>query len=76
MYNFSQQDYDNFLHNQSLSETASPCILGGRVNETDMLNTNIIFTPPSTPVNLEEDHLNKFLMKPLKTGFSEKISHF
>ena len=38
----------------SLSKIASPRILGGRVNQTDVSNTNV-FTPPSTPVNLEKD---------------------
>ena len=55
MYNLSQQGYANFLHNQRLSKTASPHILGGRLNQTDVLNTNNIFTPPSTPVNLERE---------------------
>ena len=55
LYNLSQQGYINFLHNQRLSKTASPRILGGRVNQTDVSNTNNIFSPPSTPVNLEED---------------------
>ena len=32
VFNLSQQDYANFLHNERLSETASPCILGGRKN--------------------------------------------
>ena len=48
--NLSQQDHANFLHNQRLSKIASPCILGGRVNQTDVSNTNNVFTPPSTPV--------------------------
>ena len=30
-------------------------MLGDRVNQADVLNTNNIFTPPSAPVNLEED---------------------
>ena len=55
LYNLSQKGHANFLHNQRLSKTASPRILGGRVNQTDVSNTNNIFTPPSTPVNLEED---------------------
>ena len=55
MYNLSQQGYANFLHNQRLSKTASPRILGGRLNQTDVLNTNNIFTPTSTPVNLERE---------------------
>ena len=38
-----------------LSKTASARILGSRVNQTDVSNTNNIFTPSSTPVNLEED---------------------
>lgn len=54
-YNLSQQGYANVLHNQRLSETASPCILGGRKNQTDVSNTSNIFTPMSAPVNLEED---------------------
>lgn len=55
VFNLSQQDYANFLHNERLSETASPCILGGRKNQTDVSNTSNIFTPMSAPVNLEED---------------------
>ena len=55
LYYLSQQGYANFLHNQRLSKTASPRIPGGRVNQTDVSNTNNIFTPPPTPVNLEED---------------------
>ena len=37
------------------TKTASSRILGGRENQTDVSNTNNIFTPPSTPVNLEGD---------------------
>ena len=48
------QWYANFLHNQRLNQT-SPCILGERVNQTDVWNTNNVFTPPSTPINLKED---------------------
>ena len=55
LYNLSQQGYANFLHNQKLSKTPSPSILGGRVNQTDVSNTNNIFTPSSTPVDLEEE---------------------
>ena len=55
LYHLNQQGYANVLHNQRLSKTVSPRILGGRVNQTDVSNTNNIFTPPSTPVNLEED---------------------
>ena len=55
LYNLRKQGYANFLHNQRLSKTASPRILGGRVNQTDVLNANNILTSPSTPVNLEED---------------------
>ena len=44
VFNLSQQDYAN-----------SPCILGGRKNQTDVSNTSNIFTPMSAPVNLEED---------------------
>ena len=43
--------YANFLHNQKLNKTASPRILGGRLNQTDESNTNNIFTQPSTPAN-------------------------
>ena len=55
LHNLSQQSSANFLHNQRLSKTASPRILGGSVNQTDTSNTSNIFTPPSTPVNLEDD---------------------
>ena len=55
LYHLNQQGYANVLHNQRLSKIVSPRILGGRVNQTDVSNTNNIFTPPSTPVNLEED---------------------
>ena len=55
LYNLSQKGHANFLHNQRLSKTASPRILGGSVNQTDTSNTSNIFTPPSTPVNLEDD---------------------
>ena len=51
LYNLSQQYHANFLQ----IKTGSPRILGGRVNQTGVSNTNNIFTPPSTPVNLEED---------------------
>ena len=51
----SQQGYANFPHNQRLSKITSPRILGGWVNQTDVSNANNIFTPPSIPVNLEED---------------------
>ena len=54
LQNLSQQGYANFLRNQGLSKTASPRILGSRVNQTDVLHTNNIFIPPSTQVNLEE----------------------
>ena len=70
VYNFSQQD--NFLYNQRLRETASPCILGGRVNETDVLNTNNIFTPPSTLVNLEEDQPEQFFNWAVENGFFQE----
>ena len=40
-----------------LSKTASPLILGGRVNQTDVSKTNNIFTSPSTPANLGGDQL-------------------
>ena len=60
--NLSEQGYANVLRNQRLSKTDSPRILGGRVNQTNVSNTNNIFTPPSTPVNLEEDqHENDFV---------------
>ena len=55
LHNLSQQGYANFLRNQRLSKTASPRILGGRVNQPDVSNVNNIFTPTSVPVNLEED---------------------
>ena len=55
LYNLNQQSYAKFLHNQRLSKTASPRILGSRVNQTDVSNTNNIFTPRSTLFNLEED---------------------
>ena len=55
LYNLNQQGYANIQHNQRLSKTASPRIFGGGVNQTDVSNTNNIFTPPSTPVNLGED---------------------
>ena len=42
LYSLSQQVYANFLHNQRLNKAASPGILEGRVNETDVPNTNII----------------------------------
>ena len=42
LYNLNQQGYANFLHNQRLNETASPGILGSRVNQTDVSNTNNI----------------------------------
>ena len=71
LYNLSQQGYANVLHNQTLSKTPSSYILGGRLNQTDMSNTNNIFTPLSTPVNLEEDtNINKILIKLLNTTTS------
>ena len=63
LYNLRQQGYANFLHNQRLSKTTSPCILIGRVNQTDVSNTNKIFTSTSKKTNL-----NKILTKPLKTS--------
>ena len=45
----------HFLHNQRLSKTASPRILGGRMNQRDLSNTNNILIPLSIPVNHEED---------------------
>ena len=48
-----QQGFANFK--QRLSKNASPPILGGRVNQIDVSNTDNIFTPPSALVNLEED---------------------
>ena len=43
------------------------------MNQTDVSNTNNIFTPPSTPVNLEEDtNMKKILIKPLKTSLFKK----
>ena len=59
LFNLSLQGYANSLHNRMLSKTASPRILGVRANQTDVLNTNNIFIPPSTPVNLEEDQHEK-----------------
>ena len=38
LYNLSQQGYANFLHNQGLSKTASPRILGGRVKKISLFN--------------------------------------
>ena len=77
LYNLSQKGYANFLHNQRLSKTASPRILGGRVNQTDVSNTNNISTPPSTPVNLEEDtNMKKILIKPLKMSLFKKNFDF
>ena len=55
LQNLRKQVYANFLQNQRLSKAASPRILGGRMNQKDVLNTNNIFTSPSTPVNLEEN---------------------
>ena len=67
--------YANFLHNQKLNKTASPRILGGRLNQTDESNTNNIFTQPSTLVNLEEDtNTKKISIKPLKTSLFKKNS--
>ena len=45
------------FHSAKASARSKNCsqILGGRVNQTDVSNTNNIFTPPSTPVNLEGD---------------------
>ena len=61
------------MHNQRLSKTPSSRILGGRVNQTDVSNTNNIFTPPCTPVNLEQDtNINKILIKSLKTSLFKK----
>ena len=55
VYNFNQQDYANFRHKLKLSETAWTSIPGCRVNQTDVSNTNNIFTP-ITPVNPEDKH--------------------
>ena len=56
-----------------LSET-SPCILGDRVNQTDVSNTNNIFTPPSIPVNLEEDQPEQdFIEAVIKRVYSRKF---
>ena len=41
-----------------------------------MSNTNNIFTPPTTLVNLEEDQPEKDLMKPLKNEFIQENSAF
>ena len=43
------------------------------MNQTDVSNTNNIFTPASTPVNLEEDtNMKKILIKPLKASLFKK----
>ena len=68
MYNFSHQCYVIFLHNQRLRETASPCVLRGRMNQTDVSNTNSIFSSPSTPVNHEEDQPEQDFNKALKAS--------
>ena len=51
MYDFSQQGYANFLHNQRFSETASLCVLGGRMNKKDVSNAYKILTQPNVTVN-------------------------
>ena len=72
--NLSLQGYANFVHNQGLSKTASPRILGGRVNQPDVSNTNNIFTPPSATVNLEVDQPEQdFNFKPLRTSLFKGI---
>ena len=38
------------------------------MNQIDLSNTNNIFTPPYTPVNLEEGQPEQDLIKPLKTS--------
>ena len=43
------------------------------MNQADVSNTNTIFTPPSTPLNLEEDQPEQDLIKPLKTVYSRKF---
>ena len=58
-YNNCLLNHD-FLHNQRFSKIASPRILGGRVNQIDVSNTKNIFSPPSTPVNLEDSCLQFF----------------
>ena len=72
--NSSQQGYADFQYNQRFGKTASPRILGGRVNQTDVSNTNNIFIPISTPVNLEGDKHEQDLIKPLKTSLFRKVS--
>ena len=74
VYNLSQEGYANFLHNQRLSETASPCILGGRVNQADVSNITNIFTTTSTPVNLEEDHPKQDFHEAVEKEFVQENS--
>lgn len=52
-YNFSQQQYANFLHNQRLNKTASSSVVGGTTNQTDVshINNNVVTT---NPANLED----------------------
>ena len=54
MYNFYQQDYGDFLHNQQLSETASSYVLGSRMNQTVVSNISKIFIVPTIPANRKE----------------------
>ena len=63
-YNLSQEGYTNYLYNQRLSRTASPRILGGRVNQ--ILTTFSIH--PLLQLILKKTNLNKILIKPLKTS--------
>ena len=73
LYNFSQQGYKNFLYNQKLSETPLPCILGGIMeNHTEVSNTKNIFTPPSAPVNLEEDQPEEDFNGVVKNDFIQE----
>ena len=46
------------------------------MNQIDLSNTNNIFTPPSTPVNLEEGQPEQDLIKPLKTSLFHFFKDF
>ena len=68
-YNLSQQGYANVLHNQRLSETASPCILRGRVKIKQMCQILTTFLlQPLLQLISKKTNPNKVLMKPLKTS--------
>ena len=72
MCKFSQRGYANFLYNQRISEIASSCILEGRVNQTNLSNINNILTPPSTPVNREEDQPEQDFIEAVENEFIQE----